>query len=213
MSSREFEFIRTTRSGNFYTGFRITCAECGSTRDLLNTNNSRLPHEAAAQKFRNNGWIVGNTPRKDCCPDCQRKEKDLSKPIEVKKAEPPRELGKEERRIIFAFIDDHYLGESGGYETGWNDEKVASGIGVPRAWVTTVREEFFGPENGDKAAIKAAMDRIAVVDGSVKTEREKLIQLKGQIEAARKAAERIEQEIDSAIAIIAKVREEIGGRA
>ena len=214
MSSREFEFIRTTKAGKYYTGFRITCAECGAHRDLLNTQSSRLPHEAAAQKFRNNGWIVGNTPRKDCCPDCQRKGKDLSKTIETPKAEPPRELGKEERRIIFAFIDDHYLGESDGYETGWNDEKVATGLGVPRAWVTMVREEFFGPETGSAEKIKAALDRLTIIEGDVKAEREKIAAIKKAAHDALAAISTSEKEIDRAITAIKLTRDEITqGRA
>jgi hypothetical protein len=58
----------------------------------------------------------------------------------------PPEMTKEDRRIIFAEIDTHYLDETTGYATDYNDKRIADGLKVPLAWVRTIREENFGPE-------------------------------------------------------------------
>lgn len=64
-------------------------------------------------------------------------------------AEPPRDLNKEDRRLIFAKIDEVYLDKS--YSKDWTDKKVAIDLGVPVAWVARIREENFGPEGiGDE---------------------------------------------------------------
>lgn len=36
-----------------------------------------------------------------------------------------------------------------GYDAGWSDEAVAKDLGIPRAWVTSVRDEMFGPAIAD----------------------------------------------------------------
>lgn len=66
------------------------------------------------------------------------------------KADPPRQMTKEDRRLIFAKIDEVYLDESKGYSTGWSDKNVASDLGVPQAWVKTIREENFGSEGANE---------------------------------------------------------------
>ena len=58
-------------------------------------------------------------------------------------------MSKEDRRIIFSEIDSHYLDEKRGYETAWNDERVAAGLKVMIEWVRSIREDNFGPEKGD----------------------------------------------------------------
>lgn len=65
------------------------------------------------------------------------------------KADPPPVMTKEDRRIIFAGIDEHYVDENTGYKPGWNDQKIATDLNVPLAWVRTIREDNFGPEVGD----------------------------------------------------------------
>lgn len=62
----------------------------------------------------------------------------------------PPEMTKEDRRIIFADIDMRYIDESKGYDSGYDDKRIAEGLNVPLAWVRTIREENFGPEKGSK---------------------------------------------------------------
>lgn len=62
---------------------------------------------------------------------------------------PPSTMTKEDRRIIFSEIDSHYLDEKRGYDKDWNDERIATGLRIPLDWVSTIREDNFGPERGD----------------------------------------------------------------
>lgn len=128
------------------------------------------------------------------------------------KAEPPRELGRDERRLIFAEIDSVYLGPEDGYEGEWSDEKLALSLGVPRAWITTVREEFFGPEKGDNAKLKAALDRLTLIEGDVKNERAKIEEARTVFREELERIEAIAGRLGKAIDDINAIRQEIGGR-
>ena len=149
MADRAFEFAKVRQGGKAISALRITCSRCGRQDEFIQTSERRLPNLAAAQKFRNIGWSVGSVARKDVCPDCQQRKEPMKaedvKPAAPLRAEPPREMGKDDRRIVFAKIDEVYVGEEKGYDTGWSDERVSADLGVPRAWVTAIREEFFGP--------------------------------------------------------------------
>jgi hypothetical protein len=107
--------------------------------------------EGVAARFRNKGWSVSTRDGGDICPKCQERKKTAKQEtphvVEMKiKAEPPREMSKEDQRIVFAEINDVYLDEKTGYSSGWNDKKVAEKLGVPLAWVKQVREAHFGKE-------------------------------------------------------------------
>ena len=89
------------------------------------------------------------------------------------KAEPPRTMSREDRRIVFEKLNGVYLDEKRGYDTGWSDHKVAIDLGVPRAWVEQVREEMFGPVNSNPEiqeflegvkALKAIRDQVTRID-------------------------------------------------
>lgn len=168
MADRTFEFVRVRRGGKANSALRITCARCGRQDEFIQTSERRLPNLAAAQRFRNIGWIVGATARKDICPNCQQRKEPMAaeevKPAAVPRAEQPREMSKDDRRIVFAKIDEVYVGEEKGYDAGWNDERVSKDLGVPRAWVTAIREEFFGPA----ANVGAVEDILRQIDEKMK---------------------------------------------
>lgn len=74
-------------------------------------------------------------------------------------ATEPRAMTRDDRRIIFEKLNEVYLDEKRGYSDGWSDEKVATHLGVPRAWVSTIRDENFGEEitsEATRTAIKEA---------------------------------------------------------
>lgn len=145
-------------------GYLITCSKCDAHEAITtNTRSGSMAPEGIAQKFRNKGWIVANREGHDVCPKCQQKKKieksatnivQMPQPeLPVITIEPPREMGREDRRLIFAKIDDVYLDERTGYSAGWTDKRVAEDLGVPLAWVRALREENFGTEGiGDAAA-------------------------------------------------------------
>ncbi|WP_181409841.1 hypothetical protein [Martelella alba] len=68
------------------------------------------------------------------------------------KADPPPVMKRDDRRIIAAKLDDVYSTDA--YVEPWTDAAVAKDLGVPRAWVSEVREAFFGPEGGNPLVVK-----------------------------------------------------------
>lgn len=148
-------------------GYSIRCCKCGAMEKVSsNTRAGTMPPEGVAQKFRSKGWLVGNREGGDICPKCidaakkprAKKESNvvhLQAPVIV--ADPPREMKREDRRLIFSKIEDVYLDEKQGYSSGWSDKKVADDLGVPLAWVRSIREENFGVEflNEDVKSILA----------------------------------------------------------
>lgn len=69
----------------------------------------------------------------------------LENPSDGAASLPPRQMLREDRRLIFAQLEDCYLDEKSGYVDGWSDEKVAKTLNVPRKWVEQIRDENFGP--------------------------------------------------------------------
>lgn len=78
--------------------------------------------------------------------------------------EPPREMSRDDRRVIFAKLNEVYIDESKGYDNGWSDHRVAVDLGVPRAWVASVREEMFGPDKSNAEARQLVQDGRALKD-------------------------------------------------
>ena len=148
MGERSFPFESINRDGNRYSAMRIECCKCESKAYFVQSGNKRLPPIAAEQYFRNHGWRVGNGPRADICPECIKKAKPALKvePMVETKANAPREMGRDDRRIITDKLDEIYDEKIGRYISPWTDAAVSRDLGVPRAWVAEVREQFFGPE-------------------------------------------------------------------
>jgi hypothetical protein len=154
-------------------GYRLTCSACPAADHIIASGHSgNLPPDMTTKKFSEKGWTVGNNANHDLCPTCTRaKMMARRKPAEEQNvvpiapafaamaAEAPREMTKEDRRIIFGKLNEVYLDETRGYDTGWNDRRIADDLGVPLAWVRDLRDENFGPEGmseADRAAIAAA---------------------------------------------------------
>lgn len=133
---------------------RITCAECEAVAYFAHqTGKARKPPVAAQQNFQNKGWVVGSGPRKDFCPIHAQpaarkghgmKEKSFAA---AATAEPPPASTVEDRRLINMKLAEVYA--EGGYASPWTDQRVADDLGVPRAWVTEIREGFYGPEGSN----------------------------------------------------------------
>jgi hypothetical protein len=103
-------------------------------------------------------------------------------------------MGKTERRIIFAKLNDVYLDEKVGYADDWSDAKVAQDLGVPVEWVALVREPDFGPEITKelKAAAAKSLD-----DLQGKIERHILL-IDGKLEQSRSIDEKLEKAVKEA---------------
>lgn len=186
MSSRGFVEL-SQRHGNYYrTVAQVACRECGVTESIgIKTGGGLMPPNVIQQKFEQKGWSIGANPKWDTCPSCAKKEKvvtlkvynEVAKEIDSK----PREMSRDDRRVIFAKLDEVYLDEQRGYERGWSDQKVATDLGVPRKWVEIIRQENFGAigSNEDMS------EYLAQAESLVKEARKAL-------EEARKAREEVE---------------------
>jgi hypothetical protein len=63
----------------------------------------------------------------------------------------PRQMTRDERRIIYAKIEEVWGSEDTGYKAPWTDKKVAEDLGVPQAWVAMLRDENFGSKSSNPA--------------------------------------------------------------
>lgn len=179
MSEREFQFVKKIVEGRPVSARRIVCDGCGITADYVTSGSGPQSSTVVARWFRQRGWSVGNKPRADQCQACheqanaerrtrreqitQTKETVMANAAPAKPAaEPPREMGRDDRRVVFAKLNEVYLDETKGYESGWTDVRVAQDLGVPVAWVASVREENFGPAR-DNEEIRRFLDLVAGV--------------------------------------------------
>lgn len=150
-------------NGTFIAVHRATCSACGATADVRLHGNSHPAPETTAHRLRRDGWAIGQRRRDDLCPQClskktapQRRSPAVSTEPQtnvtaLRAANPPREATREHRRLITLKLEEIYVGEGDGYASGWDDERVARDLNVPRAWVVEVREFAFGPAISQKA--------------------------------------------------------------
>jgi hypothetical protein len=62
-------------------------------------------------------------------------------------------MTRDERYLIFTKIDENYDRNKGCYSGDWSDEKVAKDFNVPRIWVSTIRDDSFGPDTNEQVAL------------------------------------------------------------
>jgi hypothetical protein len=153
---------------------KVRCSKCPA-HELIRVagRHKMLPTEALEGLIRQRGWRPGPTRKRDVCPICSSRRQAIEKPsarkdqpmseTELKlKAEPPRKPSRDDKRLIYAAIEDVWLGEDKGYQSGCSDQTVAKGLGVPRKWVEDVRTEMFGEVAGneDIQALAAKLDTL-----------------------------------------------------
>lgn len=92
------------------------------------------------------------------------------------KADQPRSMTREDRRIIFEKLNDVYLDEARGYAPGNSDKSVAESLGCPRAWVAQIRDENFGAarDNEDVRDLLAKIDALREIVVAASSEFEAL---------------------------------------
>ncbi|MCW8059285.1 hypothetical protein [Agrobacterium tumefaciens] len=148
MSDRIFPEVPISYGDKSTKAMQITCACCGAVAYFpYQAGVNRKPPIAATQHFQNKGWVVGSNPRKDFCPvhasPAKRKGQKAMADTVATIADKPREMSREDRRIINDKLDEVYAKDA--YKSPWTDAAVAKDLGVPRDWVAQVREQFFGP--------------------------------------------------------------------
>lgn len=165
--------------------FKLVCGHCDKPGMLsVNTirghaNNDEVESGLIRTKFQKSGWKVGDREGEDRCPSCfakilsanakRRNDKGDNRVVNLHPSPPAqpldqpdavKEMGIEERRLVFGKLDEHYPSKERGYADGWNDVRVATDLGVPINWIKQVREQMFGPEDGDKAKLKEDLAEI-----------------------------------------------------
>jgi hypothetical protein len=112
-----------------------------------------IEYRFISRKLERIGWQIGKARYQHRCPKClsilnfdKKVEAKNNGAPALKVVENTRVMGREDRRIIFDKLNQVYVDDSIGYGAGWTDEKVATDLGVPRAWVRLLREENFGDE-------------------------------------------------------------------
>jgi len=148
MTERDFPEVVIPYGDSRVKALKIACSECDGVAYFPHANGPRLkPPSAAIHHFHNKNWVVGSNPRKDLCPiHAKPSRRKGTKPMAETKApaaDKPRQMTRDDRRIVFDKINGVYDG--GTYIAPWSDAAVAKDLGIPRDWVSSVREEFFGP--------------------------------------------------------------------
>lgn len=197
MTERWFDFRGVRRAGvNGPTqdAAVVKCSQCREEDFVIQNGRSRMPPDAIHRKFSQAGWAIGRKASDDMCPACvakkveNRKERHMdkqqNKPAVV--AVPPRQMSRDDRRLIFAKLEEVYVSETVGYAPGWTDEKVATDLGTPRAWVETIRDENFGPLK-DNAETRKLLSEVESLETQVKAIEAKAVALLRQAQEIRKA--------------------------
>lgn len=198
MASRIFEGRTVTIDGKPSSASIITCAQCGTEGTFVHAG-TRKPSEAIEQYFRHRDWHVGKQARADRCPSCvraPRERKPSAMNDDLKAADTPRQMSRDDRRIVFAKLDEVYLDAEQGYAAPWTDAAVAKDLGVPPAWVSGVREELFGP-----AGSNAQLDAFLAESKELRQAVERLVL------GAKAEAEKLQHAI---AALERRIRKEIG---
>jgi hypothetical protein len=203
------QWVETTEreGGQFVPRYRVTCSECGVTDSIGRQNmGPKIANEQVPKKFAVKGWHVGHSPNHDKCPSCAERarkkgsvhvlevfEKGMErmKVVAAIKADPPREMSRDDRRIIFAKLNEVYIDEKNGYDKGWSDKKIGDDLNVPLAWVKTIREENFGPARTEE--IDQVIVEARAVSQEIRDLNQKLTDLINAVKVASDRAARIER--------------------
>lgn len=217
MTGRTFPEVSVPEGSRRRQAFRIICGDCGTEAffPVLSGSGNRRPSIAAEQHFQHEGWVVGSSHRKDRCPRHAHSKKEKPMPahapdaprVEPPKAEPPREMTRQDRRIIMEKLDEVY-GENS-YKTPWTDAAVAKDLGCPRAWVTELRDQCFGPE-GSNPLFAEFGDRLEKVSPQVVAIVDKTKNLFDQIYQLRQQVEDIDKEMADLKRIGGRIERELG---
>lgn len=217
----------------------LKCSEptCQREVELFDNGSVQLPNPTVAEKFARMGCEIGKNRNRDRCAVCAENERlarrkspkeepmkiDANKNIPLTEravmngasrlpAEmPEREMDTDERRVIFAAIDERWAGKEQGYITPWTDQGIASHLGVPMSWVSQVRSQFFG-DIRDNSEIRELLDRVTKysVDASQKVaEAQQLAEqarsLYQKSNALNASIAELKRGIDGAIAIATRI--------
>ena len=97
--------------------------------------------------------------------------------------EPPREATRDDRRRILDALENVYDGARGLYSGAKSDATVADELKLPRAWVSAIREQFFGPDANENDEL--ARRKVGEFPAKLKHLEDKALALAAEAEALR----------------------------
>jgi hypothetical protein len=196
--------------GKMVRGVLVKCRECPLVSPLhvnymagFTATDDEVDYQFIKRKMEAKGWEISRKRDDHLCPACSNrinpphppKVKPISngKAHHMKAQTPPiktlpeavsRLMSREDRRIIFEKLNEVYLNEKVGYSGDWSDDKVATDLNVPRAWVRLIREENLGDANSNEAMAASNADVQAFFEAYRKIEPElkQLLSLAEKIE-------------------------------
>ena len=203
----------------------IVCGDCGKTENFRMSKSKPLPAVALVKKGQQLGWVMGHKRKHDLCPKCVAKRVTTNANV-IKlettvshtaptvttlptKAPAPREPSRDDKRIIFDKIDEHYLGETLGYEAGFTDAAIAKDLGVPEAWVRGIREDFFGPTGNEE--IVAMTGELKKLDAKLSGFRQTLDTWAGVLREQTEKLEKADGQYAELSAAIGSIRARLDG--
>jgi hypothetical protein len=146
----------------------VVCSNPACDNELpLFWKSSPFPPTAIAKFASNKGWEI-DRHGKHLCPSCAaiplqpKKESPMPEPVAPKAPTLAEQISAHvngggshvpefrtpspvDRRKIVEFLGDHYDTGRSRYIDTWTDHRAAEFLHVPRAWVETIREDFYGP--------------------------------------------------------------------
>lgn len=175
------------------------CATCGGESSIaVSGAGAPMPPSFVEKKMQEREWVLGKTAGADICPACAKKvfqEKKAKKEpasmadVTTKRAEAPRSPSFDEKRLIFAKLNDVYLDDRRGYSGTWSDKRVAEDLGIPWKWVEDIREANFGPQGSNEMVnevVAEAKELLSQVEATRKAREEQDKAFAGREEALRK---------------------------
>jgi len=213
MKVRLFEdlpFLRRSSDDGRRSSWNIVCGQCGTTENLgAQGLGPQIACEQLPKRAQSKGWLVGKKARDHICPACiksvaakraniQEDKMAETKTVVPLRADPPREMSREDRRIVFAKLDEVYVNETIGYSAGWTDKLVAEDLGVPRAWVATVRDENFGPASNEEIEtvireVRAAAAEVRGLNGDMSAIKHKIGEYANSLAATMERIAKLEK--------------------
>ena len=101
------------------------------------------------------------------------KEPTVAEPLETAplRPAPPRQPTRDDNRRIRDAMEQHYDEGAGYYRDSFTDEALAANLSLPRAWVTRIREDFYGAEVNEASLKRGAELDVAIALAERATER------------------------------------------
>ena len=220
VSDRGFEIVTSPDPTDVNHRVRITCSQKGCKNSMIFSRRGTINPVHAAKWFRDKGWFVAGHPRSDLCEEhykgiTQSEEQPVVEPVteqvndradgganivteNIIVSEPvaPKEPSRMDKRIIHTKLEEVYVDEFIGYRTEWNDDKVASNLGVPKEWVVMVRDDSFGPEVTQGKIMEGLIQLGGYIEEHVATIRTKVDALNEWVEKYDTLSEELNKRLD-----------------